>query len=344
MSKFSNWKNSNLLLGLSDENLQLLGSALSAEQYKDGEFIIRDGEEGNRLYIIESGNVQILKQGVLLAEKGVSEHFGVMALLDDSKRSADVRARGDVTVMSTTIDQIKSNSTSDIYINIVSNHLKEIQGELRKMNHSSVAEIKEKLKVITEAVESIKTRISSDLHDDVGTILAGIAMQSELLSLSLSDQQKTEMQEMSEMSRDAMERMRDIVWSMDVKKDKYENLIDKMKDYAGNKLEKSSFKHQFIVDGVEGTQIINPDVRKNLYLIFKEALTNIFKHSKGDEVLIKLIKNQEGLQLRVFDNGPISEISKSEGMGLSNMKMRAEKLGGHFSINRERGFEIIVTV
>lgn len=344
MKEFSNWKNSNLLLGLSNENLSLLATALNVEQFNDGDFIIRDGEEGNKLYIIESGNVQILKQGILLAEKGVSEHFGVMALLDDSKRSADVRAKGEVMVMTTTIDQIKSNSTSDIYINIVSNHLKEIQGELRKMNHSSVAEIKEKLRVITEAVESIKTRISSDLHDDVGTILAGIAMQSELLSLSLSDQQKAEMQEMSEMSRDAMERMRDIVWSMDSKKDKYENLLDKMRDYAKNKLGRSSFSYKFEVDGVEGSEIINPDVRKNLYLIFKEALTNIFKHSKGDKVVIQLTKDVKGLLLSIHDNGPFSEIAKTEGMGLSNMKMRAEKLGGTFSIDREDGFGVRVLI
>ncbi len=344
MTEFNNWKKSNLLLGLSKEHLHLLTMVLTVEQFSDGDFIIREGEEGKRLYIIESGSVQVLKESVLLAEKGVSEHFGVMALLDNSKRSADVRAKGDVVVMSTTIDQIKNHSTSAIYINIFSNHLKEIQGELRKMNHSSVAEIKEKMKVTSEAVESLKTRISSDLHDDVGTLLAGIAMQSELLSLSVDDQQKMEMQEMSEMSRDAMERMRDIVWSMDTKKDKYENLIDKMRDYAANKLGRSSFKYSFEVDGVEGTQSILPDVRKNLYLIFKEALTNIFKHSKGDQVAISFSKNETGLQLRIFDNGPISKIAKSEGMGLSNMKMRAEKLGGNFSINQEKGFEVVIII
>lgn len=344
MSEFSNWKKSNLLVGLSEENLTVLAGTLKAVKYSDGDFVIRDGEEGNQFYIIESGRVQILKEGVLLAEKEETDHFGVMALLDDSKRSADVKAHGDLIVMTTTIDQIKNNSTSDIYINIVSNHLKEIQGELRKMNHSSVAEIKEKLNVISESVEALKTKISSDLHDDVGTILAGIAMQSELLSMSLNDQQKDEMKEMSEMSRDAMERMRDIVWSMDARKDKYENLLDKMRDYANNKLGKSTFDYEFNVDGVKGGEIINPDVRKNLYLIFKEALTNIFKHSKGDKVIINLTKSEKGLQLLIFDNGPVSEISKSDGMGLSNMKMRTEQLGGTFSIDRDGGFGIRVLI
>ncbi len=344
MSEFSNWKKSNLLQGLSEANLKLLATALNEERYQDGDYIIRDGEEGKRLFIIESGSVEILKQGISLAKKGVSEHFGVMALLDDSKRSADVRAIGELVVMSTTIDQIKNNSTADIYVNIVGNHLKEIQEKLRKMNQSNVEEIKEKLNVITEAVESIRTKISSDLHDDVGTILAGIAMQSELLSLSLGDQQKSEMQEMSLMSRDAMERMRDIVWSMDSNKDKYENLLDKMRDYALNKLEKSKFNYQFEVDGVAGSDNILPEVRKNIYLIFKEALTNIFKHSNGDLVVIKLTKNEKGLLLIVFDNGTKTDIAKSEGMGLSNMKMRADELGGSFEVIRNDGFEIRVLV
>ena len=186
----------------------------------------------------------------------------------------------------------------------------------------------------------LRTKISSDLHDDVGTILSGLAMQSQMLAYSASGEQKQSLNEISEMSREAMEHMRDTVWAMDSRKDKYENLIDRMRAFAERNLALKNFTHEFIVTEVDTKKFIDPEKRQAIYLIFKEAITNIVKHSKGNHVLIGLYMDKAGLHLTVKDNGDAHAQINSDGLGISNMTMRAEKIGGKLYIRREEGYEV----
>ena len=140
---------------------------------------------------------------------------------------------------------------------------------------SKVSVAIQKLKVI----EAMRTKISSDLHDDVGTILAGVAMQAEILALNENNEDTEELKELSTFTRTAMEKMRDIVWAMDSRKDKYENLIEKMMHFANAHLKDSQFTCHFEINEIEREAKLNPEVRQNLYLVFKEAITNIRKHS-----------------------------------------------------------------
>jgi signal transduction histidine kinase len=94
--------------------------------------------------------------------------------------------------------------------------------------------------------ESFRNQVSSDLHDDVGTLLSGLAMQSEMVNITSTDiEQKKALSEISLMSREAMETMRDIVWAIDSRKDKYENLIDRMRAFAEKNLHLKNIKHTF---------------------------------------------------------------------------------------------------
>ena len=148
----------------------------------------------------------------------------------------------------------------------------------------------------------LRTKISSDLHDDVGSILSGLAMQSEMLKYQGKGENKEELNAISDMSRDAMDRMRDTVWSIDSRKDKYENLVDRMRAFAEKTLSLKSIDHDFIVDGVEGKKSISPTRRQNVYLIFKEAITNIAKHSDATFVDIKIVQDSERTTLSIKDN------------------------------------------
>jgi len=190
----------------------------------------------------------------------------------------------------------------------------------------------------------LRTRISSDLHDDVGTILSGLAMQSQMLAYSAQGEQKKSLDEISEMSREAMEHMRDTVWAMDSRKDKYENLIDRMRAFAERNLALKNFTHTFSVTEIDTKKFIDPEKRQAIYLIFKEAITNIVKHSRGNHVLISLYMDKTGLHLLVKDNGEAHAQMNSDGLGISNMTMRAEKIGGQLSISREDGYEIGLAV
>ena len=186
----------------------------------------------------------------------------------------------------------------------------------------------------------LRTRISSDLHDDVGTILSGLSMQSQMLTYSAKEEQKESLMEISNMSRDAMEHMRDTVWAMDSRKDKYENLIDRMRAFVEKNLAMKNITHEFIISDIETKKFIDPEKRQTIYLIFKEAITNIIRHCDGDHVIIKFGYEKNKLHLSIHDNGPEKENCNSDGLGLSNMKMRAEKIGGILTTKYDNGFVV----
>ncbi len=191
-----------------------------------------------------------------------------------------------------------------------------------------------------KALEAIRTKISSDLHDDVGSILSGLAMQSQVMAYTAPTEIKTALNELSDMSRDAMERMRDVVWVIDSRKDKYENLIDRMRVFAEKNLGVKNITYHFAVNSIDGKKFIDPEKRQNIYLIFKEAITNILKHS--DASMVKIVFEQEKNQLRLFihDNGSVKEQTFSDGLGLSNMAMRAKQIGGSLQIAFVDGFRV----
>lgn len=179
-----------------------------------------------------------------------------------------------------------------------------------------------------KALEAIRTKISSDLHDDVGSILSGLAMQSQVMAYSAPTEIKTALKELSDMSRDAMERMRDVVWVIDSRKDKYENLIDRMRAIAEKNLGIKNIAFDFKVSHIDGKKFIDPEKRQNIYLIFKEAIANILKHSDATQVNILFEQEKGHLRLVVQDNGTVSIQKPSDGLGMSNMAMRAKNMGG----------------
>ena len=190
----------------------------------------------------------------------------------------------------------------------------------------------------------LRTKISSDLHDDVGSILSGLAMQSQMLAYTAQGEQKKSLDEISEMSREAMEHMRDTVWAMDSRKDKYENLIDRMRSFAERNLAMKNFTQDFILSDIDTQKFIDPEKRQAIYLIFKEAITNIIKHSDGNHVKIKFGYEKGSLYLSIHDNGKAYTVPFSDGLGVSNMKMRAEKIGGRLETSNQKGFEVILTI
>ncbi|MBD2705690.1 hypothetical protein IC229_34095 [Spirosoma sp. BT702] len=195
-----------------------------------------------------------------------------------------------------------------------------------------------------KAQEAIRIKISSDLHDDVGSILSGLAMQSQLMALTALEEQKEPLGEISAMSHDAMERMRDTVWAIDSRKDKYENLIDRMRAFAERNLNRKRIIHEFDIAIDDARKFIDPQKRQNIYLIFKEAITNIDKHSDATHVRIVFRESNRNLYLLIHDNGTSKKVASTDGLGLPNMQMRATRIGGILRVTNENGFKIELTL
>jgi len=187
-------------------------------------------------------------------------------------------------------------------------------------------------------IELLRTKISSDLHDDVGTILTGIAMQSELLENFAIDQNKKVALQIADRSRLAMSRMRDTVWAMDARKDSLADLKDRMLDYADDTLVVSDIQYRFHSNIANMKQSIRPNVRQATYLIFKESIANIVKHSDTQEVDVRLDIINDYIELTIKDQGTQEKKTNGSGLGLTSIRSRAEGLNGSFAFYYKNGY------
>jgi len=175
------------------------------------------------------------------------------------------------------------------------------------------------------ALERLRIKISSDLHDDVGSILSGLAMQ------------------LSELSRSAMSRMRDAVWAMDARKDKWESLQDRMREFAEETLDEKGISYQIQFENLNLQEVLSAEIRQNLYLIFKEAITNVFKHSNATQVKINLKNMESAFEMLIKDNGKQEKVNlNGAGLGISNIKLRAKRLQAVLEFIQKDGFGILL--
>ena len=193
------------------------------------------------------------------------------------------------------------------------------------------------------AIERLRIKISSDLHDDVGSILSGVAMQAEVLQQRIPEIEKERINRLSELSRRAMSRMRDAVWAMDARKDKWESLQDRMREFAEEMLEEKGISYQIKFENLNLQEVLSAEIRQNLYLIFKEAITNVFKHSNATQVKVNLKNMENTFEMLIKDNGSNSEINlEGAGQGISNIKLRANRLHAILEFIQKDGFAILL--
>lgn len=188
--------------------------------------------------------------------------------------------------------------------------------------------------------ENFRNQLSSDLHDEVGSMLTGLALQSDVLSAQANAQQQKSLQEISVISRQAMEQMRDIVWALDSTKDTYDNLFDKMIAHAEYQLALKDIVPSFRFENFKDKQDISPVVRQQVYLIFKEAIANILKHSNATQVTMEIMQQSTGTIMHIKDNGTAQSHRNTHGAGLSSMRNRAAKINGRLHIDTTNGFTI----
>lgn len=194
------------------------------------------------------------------------------------------------------------------------------------------------------ALDALRTRISSDLHDDVGTLLSGLAMQAELLEINPSEVDAVKLSRIAEMSRTAMSRMRDLVWTIDNRKGQWKHLIDRLYEHADDILGPLGVDFELQLKGVDQEQSLSPVLRRNLYCIGKEAITNVAKHSDAGHVRILIQQKNGNYDMHIQDNGhgTLQEDTRQAGLGLSNIRWRAKQLGASLSFQNGQGFGILL--
>ncbi|GAB3413879.1 hypothetical protein GCM10027516_03440 [Niabella aquatica] len=178
-----------------------------------------------------------------------------------------------------------------------------------------------------------RSRISAELHDEVGSTLTAI----NLLSYAAINQLKSETEPKKQIEKikvntqQVMENISDIVWSMNPDNDGFSQIAVKMKEFAANVLEPQNISYHFNINGTLESIKLSTEKRRDLYLIFKEAVNNLAKYSKAEKAGIELEKQDKNIILNIQDNGTgFTQPTALNGNGLRNMKARAEKHGGSF--------------
>jgi len=188
------------------------------------------------------------------------------------------------------------------------------------------------------AEQHLRTTIASDLHDDIGSTLNSISVYTEIVTRQLTTDTENATALLSRMgiaSRDMIETMNDIVWAVNPKNDDFENVVRRMQFFAGELLGGKNILPRFaLVDEAMKLKFTMQE-RKNIYLIYKEAVNNAYKYSGATMVTVAIKKETKHFILSITDNGNgfyINDKSKT-GNGLGNMKSRAEEIGGTLLIN-----------
>ncbi|MEL7123132.1 MAG: triple tyrosine motif-containing protein, partial [Bacteroidota bacterium] len=201
------------------------------------------------------------------------------------------------------------------------------------------------------AIEQLRTKISSDLHDEVSGLLAGIAIQSDLVYHNVTnDDDKGKLKLIGEVSRKAISKMSDVLWSIDSRYDKFEDLIKRMREYLSESLDPQDIDHYLIEKKINLSAKVDAHIRQDLYLIFKEAINNVVKHSNATEVRVQVLHENNVFKMLIIDNGTPSQSTynatptKRKGQGLSNMYLRANRLKGQLDISKRSGYQISFTM
>ncbi|MBK8848057.1 MAG: tetratricopeptide repeat protein [Bacteroidetes bacterium] len=196
-----------------------------------------------------------------------------------------------------------------------------------------------------------RLRISRELHDDMGSTLSSISVYSEVAkNRAAKNGNETEvLQKIGAASRELIEKMSDIVWSLNPNNENFEQLKNRMMAFAAMMLTPKGILFEFDIDNEEKSTTIAPVHRKNIFLIYKEAINNIVKYSEASTVQVIAKVKENKLCLEILDNGigfDTDNVVAYNGNGLKNMKARAEEIKARFYVTSSlnEGVKIELTV
>lgn len=191
-------------------------------------------------------------------------------------------------------------------------------------------------------LERERVRISQDMHDDVGASLTRISILSEVAKNKeeLPEETRQGLEQISATSREVMEEMGQIIWALNPKNDTLQGLVSYLRRFSSEYLEPTNIHCAFDLPEIMPDRTLTVEVRRNIYLVVREALHNVVRHSGASNVLIKLKMNEQEFLIMIRDDGKGFNPTRLEysGNGLANMKKRMEDIGGGFIIRSEGGF------
>lgn len=194
-------------------------------------------------------------------------------------------------------------------------------------------------------LERVRRRIATDLHDDIGSSLTQIAILSEVANQHASKDDRQSLDALARIigvSNELVDAMSDIVWAINPKKDHLSDLLQRMRRFASDIFTARGIAFRFNAPSANGDIELGANLRREIFLVFKESVNNTVKHSACSRAEIEFQIDDDWLTLRVSDDGKGFDAAtdtntelrmhRSGGNGIISMKKRAVEMGGEFNI------------
>jgi ligand-binding sensor domain-containing protein len=201
-----------------------------------------------------------------------------------------------------------------------------------------------------EQLLATRLQISRDLHDELGANVSSINILTHLISNVLSKESTTQkyLQQLKENSSKITETINDIIWNVNPRFDKLNDIVMKVKRYASPIFENAHIHVNYDIQLNDENSIIDQHIKYNLYLIIKESINNCAKYSTASSVLIKIHATSKSIYYEIKDDGVGFDLErkKEKGNGLLNMQTRAAAIRGILSIDTSpnKGTKINLTI
>ncbi|MBK9736455.1 MAG: hypothetical protein IPO92_16460 [Saprospiraceae bacterium] len=195
-----------------------------------------------------------------------------------------------------------------------------------------------------QAIEHERTRIASEMHDDLGAGLTTIRYLSDKALIQAKDEtEKVQIAKISDHSNALVRNMSEIIWALNSRFDTTENLVGYLRRYVVEYLEEHNMLYKFIVEHGDQEIPISGEKRRNIFLVLKKVLHNSIKYAEADSIEINVAIGKE-LTITIFERGskgfdPKAAIDK--GNGIYNIQKRMHVIKGSIAYHKEVGGMLI---
>jgi len=183
--------------------------------------------------------------------------------------------------------------------------------------------------------EQTRNKIAKDLHDDLSATLSSISFFSEAAKRGDADKTQSFLGRIDESAIEAKEKINDIIWAIDPENDDWQSFLTKCKRYASEMFESKDIQYNIDIE-TKNDISINIEDRKDLWLIFKEIVTNLVRHSEATNANVTFKSNKNVLSLIIEDDGKGFDVEKKfKGNGLKNIRNRASSINSSSTLKIE---------
>ena len=195
-------------------------------------------------------------------------------------------------------------------------------------------------------IENVRSRIARDIHDDIGSGLTQISLIAEIVKSNEKRGKNTLhlVDKLNNSARTMIDNLGEIVWTINPKHDTINSLLSYFSNYISGFLGDTAINYTIDFHESSPDRTIHPELRRNLFMVLKEAIANIVKHSHAENVSFNFDVKENDFTMIITDDGTgiVAENESPFGNGLKNMKTRIQSIEGTIKISSNSLGTIII--